>query len=107
MAWLIRDGQVLASAELANSRAQRRRGLIGRDELDGVLVLRARSVHTFGVRFPIDVAFCDDDGLVLRVVTMSPGRISRPMRRARMAVEAPRGAMAHWEVTVGDRLEVQ
>ena len=60
MAWLVRDGDVLAAAEVADGARARRRGLLGRDAFEGALVLRpCRHVHTFGMRFPIDVAFCD------------------------------------------------
>lgn len=106
MAWLICDGQVLASAEVARTRAQRRRGLLGRTDLDGVFVLSARSVHTIGMRFAIDVAFCDGDGRVVRLITMAPNRICRPVRSARTVIEAPSGAMRRWQVTLGDCLEV-
>ena len=37
--WLVHDGRVLASAEVATTRAGRRRGLLGRDGIDGVLVI--------------------------------------------------------------------
>ena len=48
-------------------------GSSGRDDLDGVLVLRpCRQVHTFGMRFPIDVAFCDRYGFVLHVSRLRP-----------------------------------
>ena len=107
MAWLTRDGQVLASAEVAQSRAERRRGLLGRDQMDGVFVLRARSVHTIGMSFPIDVAFCDDNGMVLRVLTVPPNRVTRPLLAARSAIEAPAGAFRAWGVLPGDRLEVR
>src|SRR5207253_1449246 len=64
--WLIRDGEVLATLEVAASPAARLRGLLGRDGFGGAILIRhARSVHTIGMRFPIDVAFCDRD---LRVV---------------------------------------
>ena len=56
------------------------RGLLGRDGIEGALLLRpARSVHTFRMRFAIDVAFCDRDLRVLRVVThgAQPGRVGR------------------------------
>jgi uncharacterized protein len=107
MPWLMRDDQVLASAEVAADRAARRRGLIGRRELDGVFVLRARSVHTFGVRFAIDVAFCDDDGVVTRIVTLVPNRVTRPALGARTAIEAPAGTFREWAVNPGDRLEIR
>jgi len=107
MPWLMHDDRVLASAEVADGRAARRRGLLGRDGLDGVLVLPVRSVHTFGMRFPIDVAFCDGDGVVLRVVCLRPNRVTRICFAARSAVEAPQGAFREWGIVPGDRLEVR
>ncbi|MBU6216726.1 MAG: DUF192 domain-containing protein [Acidobacteria bacterium] len=111
MPWLVRDGEVLASLETAAGRRARRRGLLGRDELDGVLRLRARSVHTFGMRVPIDVAFCvprrDGSLEVAGVVTLRPRRVSRPRWRARVALEAEEGAFRSWGVGRGDRLEVR
>ena len=82
---LVRDGVMLGAAEVAAGRPARRRGLLGRDGIDGVIVLEpCRQVHTFGMRFPIDVAFCAADGRVLRIVAeMVPGRVSRVVWRAR------------------------
>mgnify|MGYP003346105269 CR=1 FL=1 len=55
----MRGDDVLAAADVAESRAARRRGLLGRDCIDGALVLRpCRSVHTLGMKVPVDVAFC-------------------------------------------------
>ena len=84
--WLVRDGQVLAAAESPSSMRGRTRGLLGRDGIDGVMVLEpCRNVHTFGMRFPIDVAFCDRDGVVVRVVTLrAPADLAR-------SCGAPRG----------------
>jgi hypothetical protein len=107
MAWLTREGQVLASAEVAKTRSERRRGLLGRNEVEGVFILKARSVHTFGMKFPIDVAFCDSEGTVKRVVTLAPNRVTLPVRSAYSAVEAPAGAFRSWGVIPGDRLEVR
>ena len=62
MPWLLRDDKVLASLEVADSRSARRRGLLGRDGFEGVLLFEGtRSVHSVGMRFPIDVAFCGPD----------------------------------------------
>ena len=108
MAWLLRDGVVLASLEVADSRAARRRGLLGRDGIDGALLLQpARSVHTIGMRFPLDVAWCDGDLTVLRVARIPRNRMSRPVARARAVIEAEAGAFARWELAVGDQLELQ
>ena len=101
-------GEVLASLEVAAGRRARSRGLLGRDGCDGAMLLRpARSVHTIGMRFPIDVAFCDDDLRVIRIVTMQRHRISRLVWRSRAVLEAEAGAFARWELRPGDQLEVK
>ncbi len=106
--WLVRDGQVLAAAEEPAGSRGRARGLLGRDGIDGVMVLRpCRNVHTFGMRFSIDVAFCDRDGRVLRTCTLRRRRISPVVLRAAFALEAEAGALARWNVTPGDHLELR
>lgn len=108
VAWLLREGEVLASLEVAESRRDRRRGLLGREGVDGALLLRpARSVHTLGMRFPIDVAFCDADLRVIRVVRMPRHRVSRVVWRARAVIEAEAGSFDRWNLRPGDELEVK
>ena len=108
MPWLLRDDEVLATLEVADGRRSRTRGLLGRDGCEGVLLLQpARSVHTIGMRFPIDVAFCDEELRVLRVVTMRRHRVGRPCLKAHCAIEAVAGTFAHWELHPGDQLEIR
>src|SRR5439155_25656242 len=98
MAWLVREGgDVLASAEVARKVRARTAGLIGRDpgSVAGALVLRpCRQIHTLGMRFPIDVAFCDREGVVLRTVTVAPWRVTRPVWRAGFVSGRARGRSA-------------
>jgi uncharacterized membrane protein (UPF0127 family) len=106
--WLVREGDVLATAEVAESRRARRRGLLGRSDLEGALVLRGcRHVHTFFMRFPIDLAFCDADGVVLRTACLRPWRLSPLVANAAFAVEARAGAFERWGLAAGDRVEVK
>ena len=108
MAWLVRGGKVLATVEVAETTRDRMRGLLGRDRVEGALLLRpARSVHTLRMRFAIDVAFCDRGMRVVRVVTMEPNRLGRPVWRARSVIETQAGTMAAWELRPGDQLEVR
>jgi uncharacterized membrane protein (UPF0127 family) len=108
MPWLVADGRVLASVEIAEAYHSRAKGLLGRDGIDGALLLRpARSVHSFGMRFPIDVAFCDADLYVLDIVSLRPHRMTRPRWRARAVIEAEAGAFDRWGVHVGDQVEVR
>lgn len=108
VAWLVHDGRVLASADVAVSRAERRHGLIGRDTVESALVLRpCRQVHTFGMRVPIDVVWCDGDGRVLRISTVRPARITRLVWRAGFVIEADAGAAARWGLRADDMVEVE
>ncbi len=107
-AWLVRGTQVLASAEVAQTFGERARGLLRRDGVEGVLVLGpARSIHTLGMRFTIDVAWCDDELHVLRTATVRPWRVTRPVRGAALVIEAEAGALERWGVAVGDHLALR
>ena len=61
-----RTGTTVASAvEIADTSATRRRGLLGRDGLDpsaALIIVPCSSVHTFFMRFAIDVVFVDRGG---------------------------------------------
>ena len=106
--WLVLDDRVLATLEVAADRRARSRGLLGRDGIEGALLLQpARSVHTFGMRFAIDVAHVDGDMKVLRLTTMVPNRLGRPVWHARGVIECEAGTLAAWGLRVGDQLEVR
>lgn len=108
MAWLVSEARVLASLEIADSRADRRRGLVGRSTFEGAMLIQpTRSVHTLGMRFPIDVAFCDEDLVVLRTKCVRPHRLPMPPRRTRAIVEAEAGSFERWKLATGDRLEIR
>ncbi len=109
VSWLVtEDARVLASVEIADARAARRKGLLGRDGLDGALALQpCRWVHTIGMRFPIDVAFVDDDGVVVKTMQMRQRRVGVPVWRASSVIEAEAGAFARWGLRVGDVIELR
>src|SRR3954451_12782822 len=100
MAWLVREGDVLAALEVADDHRSRLVGLLGKDGLEGAILLRpARSVHTLGMRFAIDVAFCDRDMRVIDVrFPMRRHRLGRPRWNARMVIEAEAGAFERWQL---------
>ncbi|MGH9010052.1 MAG: DUF192 domain-containing protein, partial [Acidimicrobiia bacterium] len=64
-------------------------------------------IHTLGMRFPIDVAFCDREGVVLRTVTVPPWRVTRVVWRSGFVVEAPAGSFERWHLRTGDTIEVK
>jgi hypothetical protein len=108
MPWLCREGEVLASVEVADTKATRRQGLIGRDGIEGaMLLLPAFAVHTLAMDFPIDVAYLNSDSEVLAITMMRPFRIGRPRFRAKAVLEAEAGSFERWGLKVGDVLEAR
>ncbi|MFD9023979.1 DUF192 domain-containing protein [Streptomyces parvulus] len=101
-------GDVRVPVEIARSYRARARGLLGRDRLDGAMLLTpASSVHTFRMRMAIDVAYLDRRFRVISVRTMRPGRLGLPRVRSRHVLEAEAGVMAGWGVRVGVRVTVR
>jgi uncharacterized membrane protein (UPF0127 family) len=108
MAWLVCDARVLASADVAETRSARRRGLLGRDSMEGALVIApCRWIHTVGMRFPLDVAYLDEHGIVVKTIQMQRHRVGIPVWHARTVIEAEAGAFARWGLRVGDRIEIR
>lgn len=108
MAWLLRGGDVLASLDLVRSWQDRAIGLMGRRSYEGAMLIEpCRSVHTLGVRFPIDVAFLDANRVVIAMTRMAPYRIGMPRLAARSALEARAGAFERWNLALGDELEIK
>jgi len=104
-----RGGKVLGDRILhADSWLARLRGLLGRPEPrpgEGLMLTPCRSVHMFGMRYPIDVAFLDRDGVVVATYPgLRPGAGTSWHRRARHALELSSGALAASGTSVGDRL---
>ena len=108
MAWLMSEARVLASIDVASSRSERAKGLLGRDTIEGAFAIpHCRWVHTIGMRFPIDVAYVDADGTVIKVANMHRHRMGVPVPKAKLVVEARAGAFERWGLKVGDPLEVR
>ena len=86
----------------------RRKGLLGKDRLpvaEALVLAPCEAVHTFFMRFPIDVAFISRDGVVVRVRRgLRPWRIAAALS-AFATVETAAGTLAR--VTEGDRLVVR
>ncbi|MEU9458153.1 DUF192 domain-containing protein [Streptomyces sp. NPDC048312] len=92
---------------IAASYRARSRGLLGQDGIDGALMITpCGSVHSFRMRFTIDVAYLDRKFKVVAVHTMKPGRLGMPRLRARHVIEAEAGAMEKWGIRPGARVTI-
>jgi uncharacterized protein len=101
---------IATEVEVAETRADRRRGLLGRDSQDpsaARVLTPCVAVHTAFMRFPIDVAFLDHDGYAVKLVSnLVPWRIAAAAR-AHTVVELAAGSLRRHAVAVGDRLYVR
>jgi uncharacterized membrane protein (UPF0127 family) len=104
------DETVASDVQLAVTRAERRRGLLGRAGMDhsAALVLSpCWSIHTMFMRFPIDVVFVDRGGRAVRIVRdLVPWRIA-VAPRAHAAIELAAGSVDARDVRVGDELSLK
>ena len=103
---LLCDGRPVAPVAVAEGSATRGRGLLGTEAVVGALwITRCPSVHMMGMRYPIDAAVVDRNGLVLQVKTLRPWTgATWPRRGASATIETAAGAMAQWGVRPGVRL---
>jgi uncharacterized membrane protein (UPF0127 family) len=105
-----RTGAVVAETlETAFDSDTRRRGLLGRDDLavGAALVLApCNAVHTFRMRFPIDVVFAARDGRVTKIVRRLAGWRAAASFSAFATIELRAGAVDDGDLVVGDRLVV-
>jgi uncharacterized membrane protein (UPF0127 family) len=102
--------EIAGDVEVAETAWQRFVGLMGRATLPsgkGLLIRPCNSIHMFFMRFPIDVAFLDREGRVLRVYHgIKPWRVSRIVLGAKAAVELPAGTLAVAGVETGAQLRL-
>jgi uncharacterized membrane protein (UPF0127 family) len=101
---------VAETVEVASTSASRRRGLLGRDSLDAgtaLVIAPCSAIHTFFMRFAIDVVFVDRRGHVLKIVhDLRPWRIAGSLR-AYAVIEMAGGRLGQDDIRIGDRLTLR
>ena len=107
----VRTGAVVDKRLLTAFDSQaRRKGLLGRDSLPeatALVIAPCNAVHTFFMRFAIDVAFVTREGRVIKVrAAVRPWRMTGALR-AFAVVELPAGALALTNTVPGDVLVVR
>ena len=97
------------SLELAGTSASRKRGLLGRSDLDpntGFVIAPTQGIHTFGMRFPIDVIGVTREGRVVRIKENVPARRLVFAWRAFAIIETAAGVARRAGLLLGDQLSV-
>ena len=93
---------------MGDSWVARLRGMLGRPEPragEGLFLTPCSSVHMYGMRYPLDIAFLDRSGAVVALYpSLAPGSRTRWHRNATHALELPKGALESSGTSVGDVL---
>ena len=103
------DRVVCERCLVAGSPLKRMRGLLGRRGLEsgeGLLLRPAASVHTFFMRFAIDVVFLSRDGEVLKVADRVPPWRTAAAKGAKAVVELPAGEAGRRGIRVGTAIAI-
>jgi hypothetical protein len=98
------------NCHFANSVLKRMIGLLNRGQLgrgEGLLLDRCYGIHTFGMRFPIDVLFLDKDLLVIRAVKALPPYRTCVVKKSVFVLEVPTGALDASRTTEGDQIQIR
>ncbi len=97
------------AAEIADTSRKRRVGLLKHERLnpgEGLWIVPCESVHTFFMKFPIDLVYLDRKKRVRKVRhAVPPWRLSACLR-AHSVVELPAGTVRQTGTQVGDEIVV-
>ena len=94
----------------ANTVLKRMVGLLNRghfEQGEGLLFDRCYGIHTFGMRFPIDVLFLDKDLRVIRAVKALPPYRTSIVKKAVYVLELPVGALETSHTEEGDQIQIR
>ena len=105
---LTRHSILASQAEVANQAASRNKGLLGRTALnpgEGLWIVPCESVHTFFMKFPIDLVYIDRNKKVKKIRShVRPWRLSACLS-AHSIIELPAGVIQNTQTGPGDQLE--
>ena len=105
-------GTVLADkVGVADSRATRAVGLLSRNGLEpgeALWIVPSRGVHTWGMRFTIDVVALDQSGTVIDCVSnLRPWRMRLPRKGTAGVLELPAGTLAASQTSLGHQIVLE
>ena len=107
-----RRAYLATELSVAGTHWLRFRGLMCRDATsfpagNGLLITPSHGVHTFAMRFPIDVAYLDNDKTVVHLEeNLKPWRVAPVRLRATSVLELPGSTLHATQTAVGDTIEI-
>jgi len=111
--WTVKDidtGDILCDRAIyAHVFFERFKGLLGRESLEkgeGLIIPQCRSIHMFGMKFPIDVLFLDNDGIITKIVeNLKPLRVAFGGYKTETIIELPAGVLGLSRISLGHRID--
>ncbi len=107
---LINQTVLADKIEVADSFFKRLNGLIGRSGLnkgEALILLPCNAVHTFFMKFSIDIIFLDQEAVILEVIeNLKPYRFSPIIVKAKFAIELPAGQITSTGTVKGHQLQI-
>lgn len=109
---IIRDGQILTDrVTRASMFFERAKGLLGKKEMapdEALWLIPCRSIHTFFMKFPIDVVFLSREGKITALIPhLKPNRLTPFYFSARSCLECAAGAIEKWGLKKHQLLELR
>ncbi len=102
------NGCQVSQVDVADTRTDRRRGLLSREVIDVPMWFpKTRSVHSIGMRIALDVVHVDRGHRVISVHTMPPGRIGRPRWKAVAILELGEGVASQLGIEPSAKVTVE
>lgn len=107
-----RQAYLATRLAIAGTHISRLRGLLGTPESgfrsgQGLWIVPSHGVHTFGMRFPIDIVYLDQNQIVVFVQqSVKPWRIAPVRKTAASVLELPRDTVRETGTAVGDKIEI-
>ena len=106
-----RTGKELSvDVKVADTLFTRMKGLLGKKELpqgEALWIKPCFSVHTFFMKFPIDIIFLSKNNHVIAVVKdLTPNRLTRLYPQAFSVLELPIGTINASNTAIGDKIDI-
>jgi len=105
----ISKNKKICNVKEAKSFFSRAMGLMFRRKLkkeEGLLIELSlgKSIHSFFMRFPIDLIFLDENFRVVELTTLNPWRFYIPKKKVKWVLEVNEGVIKEKNIEIGDRL---
>ena len=84
-------------------------GLMGKKYIaanEGLLIMPCNQVHTFHMRFPIDIIYLSKDMEIVGLQTLPPGKIGEKFKSAFYVLETTAGSAENFKLTPGNTLKI-